>query len=525
MQQLPWAEGELDPPAAPAPEPLPWPDDPVAALDEWSREVLRVPAGHPLAGQPLVLPPFALDFIRDALTHRESLLCIGRKNAKSAVIAVYLLARLAGPLRVRGWRGGVVSVNREKAGELKEQMLAISEASLLAGLEFRRSPAPGRVLSPTGTLDILSADRSAGHAAGFDDAVVDELGLLAERDRQLVNGMKSSVSSRNGRFIALSIMGDAPFTREMVELRDDPAVAVHLYEAPGRCRLDDESAWHAANPGIRAGIKSLEYMRDRSRIAAANPLDAADFRAHDLNQPLDPSRETVCMPDQWEECVVAELPPRDGRCFVGFDLGGSSSMTAAVAVWQSGRVEQWAAFPVGEHAADDPTGLVSRGQRDGVGRLYVRMHEAGELRVVDGRLVNVGEFLIMVADALEGERVVKAGADRYRRAEAEQALAGAGVTWPLVWRGQGASATADGSYDVRAFRRWLLERRLRVLETLLWAVAISESSVVYDKLGNPALEKSRARGRIDVLSAGVIAVGLAELDRSRRPSRYRSALL
>ena len=518
-------EGDLDAPPPPEPEQLPWPDDPVLALADWARHVLRVPPGHPTAGAPLHLPDFALTFIGDALTHRESLLCIGRKNAKSAVIAVYLLARLAGPLRVNGWRGGVVSVTREKAGELKQQMVDIAECSGLLGLEFRRSPAPGRVLSPSGTLDILSADRSAGHASGFDDAVVDELGLLKERDRQLVNGMKSAISARDGRFIALSIMGDAPFTREMVDMQGDPSVAVHLYAAPRNARLDDEAAWHAANPGIKAGIKSIGYMRDRSRVAARNPLDAADFRAHDLNQPLDPARETICTPEEWDRCVVERLPERDGRVYVGFDLGGSSSMTAAVAVWQSGRVESWAAFPRGEAAGDDPTGLRARGQRDGVGGLYLRMHDAGELTVLDGRLVNVGEFLTMVDDALAGERIVRAGADRYRRAEAEQAIQSAGLSWPLVWRGQGASATADGSHDVRAFRRWLLERRFALLESLLWEVAISESSVVYDKLANPALEKARARGRIDVLSAGVIAAGLAELDRARKRTRYRSAAL
>ena len=81
-------------------------------------------------------------------------------------------------------------------------------------------------------MDILSADKSSGHAAGFDDAIVDELGLFAERDRALVSGMRSSTSAKDGRFIALSILGDAPFTRELVDRADDPAVALHLYRAP-----------------------------------------------------------------------------------------------------------------------------------------------------------------------------------------------------------------------------------------------------------------------------------------------------
>ncbi len=144
-------------------------------------------------------------------------------------------------------------------------MEAIASASALDGLVFRRSPAPGRVESPTGSVDILSTDKSAGHASGLDDAIIDESGLFQERDRALVNGMRSSTSAEDGRFIALSIQGDAPFTKELIDRADDPAVALHLYRGPDGCPLDDPAAWSAANPGIAAGIKSLGYMRDEAR--------------------------------------------------------------------------------------------------------------------------------------------------------------------------------------------------------------------------------------------------------------------
>ena len=38
--------------------------DPVGALAAWARETLIVPPGHPLAGEPMALPPFAEDFLR-----------------------------------------------------------------------------------------------------------------------------------------------------------------------------------------------------------------------------------------------------------------------------------------------------------------------------------------------------------------------------------------------------------------------------------------------------------------------------
>ena len=495
---------------------LPWPRDPAGALAAWCRDVLKVPAGHARAGEPMTLPDYGVAFLADALVHRESFLCIGRKNAKSAIVAAYLLARLVGPLRTAGYRAGVCSVNREKAGELKTQMEQIAEASGLDGLVWKRSPAPGRVESSTGAVDVLCADRSAGHASGFDDAIVDELGLFQEKDRALVNGMRSSTSAKDGRFIALSIQGDAPFTKELIERADDPAVAVHLYRSPEGCTLDDPEAWAAANPGIAAGIKSSRYMEDEARRVLLTPADQGSFRAFDLNQPQAPGREMVCQVTDWQ--ALPAPAERSGACVVGFDIGESASMSGFVACWpDTGRMEVFGAF------ADTPS-LAERGMADGAGNLYVQMHDRGELRTYSGRVVPPGEFLKDCAARLAGVQVLAAGADRFRRDAVMTALDAAGIRWPMAWRGQGASATADGSSDVRAFQTWVLTGRLRPVESLVMASAIKESAIYRDRLGNPALHKARTRGRIDALSAGVIAVGLAERQRPQRAGwRYLGA--
>ena len=67
-------------------------------LAEWARTTLKVPPGHPAAGEPLELPEFGIRFLADAMGANESLLSVARKNAKSAVIAVYLLWQLVGPV-------------------------------------------------------------------------------------------------------------------------------------------------------------------------------------------------------------------------------------------------------------------------------------------------------------------------------------------------------------------------------------------------------------------------------------------
>ena len=65
------------------------------AVVEWAAGKLRVPTGHPRSGEPFNLADLQIAIIDDVLTHRETLACMARKNAKSATIAVLALAHLA----------------------------------------------------------------------------------------------------------------------------------------------------------------------------------------------------------------------------------------------------------------------------------------------------------------------------------------------------------------------------------------------------------------------------------------------
>ena len=57
--------------------------DPVGELAKWSRESLIVPVGHPLAGEPMEIPGFAVDWLRASWGAHESAFSSSRKNAKS----------------------------------------------------------------------------------------------------------------------------------------------------------------------------------------------------------------------------------------------------------------------------------------------------------------------------------------------------------------------------------------------------------------------------------------------------------
>ena len=304
--------------------------DPVGALSRWAREHLIVPAGHPLSGGPMALPEFAERWMRETWDAYEAAISAARKNSKSAICAVEALGFLVGPLRRPGWRGAIASVSKEKAGELRKQVADIAEASHLDGLRIRRSPYPGVIESSTGSLDTLSADRLAGHSAGYDRVWIDECGVFPLRARDLLAGLRSSVSARNGKIRHISIRGDSELFGEIL---DNPAVPSHIYAAPDDCDIGDEAAWKAANPGLGT-VKSIQYMRNEVERIHGVASDIPAFRALDLNQEISPTREMICTPDDLRECFSDEVTFR-GPCYLGIDIGEAGSGTSACAFFSS----------------------------------------------------------------------------------------------------------------------------------------------------------------------------------------------
>ena len=488
------------------------PDDPVGALAEWAASTLKVPPGHPLAGQPMALPPFAVDFLQEGWGAHESALTMGRKNAKSAICAVLALGYLVGPLRTAGWRGAIASVSKEKASELRNQVAAIVESSGLEDdVRIRRAPYPGKIESASGTLEVLSSDRTAGHSSSFDLVIVDETGLMPERARELLAGLRSSVSAKGGRVVHISVRGDSPLFAEVLA---NPETVTRIYAAPDGCAIDDESAWAAANPGLGT-IKQRGYMASEVMRVRGAPSDEPSFRAFDLNLALSPTREMICSPDDLRQCFTDDPPPRQGAAYLGFDFGEAVSSTAAVAIWPAtGRLETWMAF-------GDVPDLTARGRRDSAP--YAQMEARGELTTHRGRIVRPDVFLADLQADLAGCRVQAAAADSYKDSEVADFMDRATVRWPIAFRRVGAGK--DGGRDVRAFQRLVMQRKLVMADNLSLATAISKSTLRRDGNGNPGLDRSTGRGRIDVLSAAVIACGLAEsaFDRPRR-RRLRSVL-
>ena len=159
-----------------------------------------------------------------------------------------------------------------------------------------------------------------------------------------------------------------------------------------------------------------------------------------------------------------------------------------------------------------------------MGRLYVDLAERGELLTTPGRTVPPADVLRWALTTW-GRPAVVVG-DRYKQSEMEQAAADAGLTCPLVWRGQGFR---DGAEDVRRFRGAVLGGRVSAPVSLLLRAQLSVATTVSDVAGNEKLSRAaqggrRVRARDDAVAASILAVAEGERRGRSRPRRARWAL-
>lgn len=487
-------------------------------------EGLKIPEG-PRAGEKLRLADFQRRFVAGALDPENMVAClsIARGNAKTALSSGLALATLMGltdkqPRReilfaarnrdqakiafnfLCGFVDGLPKRQREKFTIRRGARLEVEYAGNGGGLA-RCIAADGRsVLGGAPVMAILDERAAWEH----------------DRGDALENGILSGLGKRGGK--ALIISTSAPDDLNAFSKWLDnppPQTFVQQHRPPEGLPADDLDSLLIANPGAQEGIgASVEWLQAQARRAIARGGSAlASFRNLNRNERVSTEvRDVLLSTDAWLAVEAGEVPPREGACVVGVDLGGSASMTAAAYFWPaSGRLEVKGWFP-------SKPSLLDRGQADGVSGRYLEMHERGELSLLGDLTVPIPAWLGEVMAHVEGEPVLCLTADRYKQSELAEAAEKAGVNVPIVWRGQGFR---DGAEDVSRFQRACFDGFVSSAPSLLMRSALADSVVVRDVAGNGKLAKGRSGGRIDAAAAAILAVaeGMRRTARPQRPAR------
>ena len=254
--------------------------------------------------------------------------------------------------------------------------------------------------------------------------------------------------------------------------------------------------------------KRLLVERDAARLDSRLKARFLSFR---LNRPSGDESEVLLTVGDWERVTAREVPEREGRPFVGVDLGGGRAWSAAVAVWGNGRVEARSVAP----GIPD---LDEQERRDRVpAGTYSKLYDMGQLEIAEGLRVQPPAALWDMIRTAWGKPLVVV-LDRFRLAEFEDAVKRGARLEPRV------SRWSEAAFDIRALRQMALDGPMAVDagSQALLATSLSQAMVKSDDQGNVRLVKkgNNNTSRDDVAQGLVLAAGA--LARKPKPSRVRS---
>ena len=471
-------------------------------------ESLTVTQGYRV-GESFALFPWERRFLRGVFrtNQGDAALSVARGAGKTTLISTIGAAALTGPLAQARGETVIVGPSLNQARISFDHIKHFLSDALRDRGRFRVWDSTAHSLledRQTGAiLKCQSCEPKRLHGLAPSLLILDEPAQWAPNIRAEAYGVLQTSRGKieGSRLIALGtkpLEGTEHFFNDLLKV----ATYSQIHAAGKEDNPFIRKTWEKACPSLKGGgMPALmkEYREEAAR-AKKNPAALASFKALRLNlgtRPVD--MNAIIDVDTWRE---AEGDVAAGRAYVlGLDLSDGAAMSAAAAYsLDSGRLDGFAAFP-------STPGLKERGLKDGVGPLYVKCQERGELIVTDGRAVDVPA---MLRECLRRwGRPVAIVADRYREKDLRQALDGAKFPQAvLVLRGQGFK---DGAEDVRQFRRAVLDGKVFPVESLLLRAAFGEAVTISDPAGNEKQAKGsqggrRSRARDDAASAAVLAV-------------------
>jgi phage terminase large subunit-like protein len=491
-------------------------------------ESLTVTEG-PRAGKPVRLAPFQRSWVKKSLAKKTQIgiLSVARGGGKSTLSAGLALGHLVGAWGAEPRRQIIIAARSKDQARIAWQHAASFTETLPEELReritLRRSPKLELEYEANDGPHVLTAIAAdARTALGLTPSLViaDERAAWPEgRGDDLEQSLVTSLDKRDGRLLMISTSApndQHPFSRWI----DNPPRGAHVAEfrpAPG-LPADDRESLKLANPGSTFGVgpklSALEASAQRALDQGGHALNS--FRLFNRNERIQAeTRDLLLTTDEWLNVETDQPPPRSGPCVIGCDMGGSASMSAAAFYWwQTGRLEVLGCFP------GEPS-LLNRGQADGVGSRYTEMHDRGELITLGDKTVPISDFMAHVMHRVQGEEISTLLADRYKAAELSEGINAAGVRVPVTWRGFGFK---DGGEDVERFRRAVYDGDVHCAPSLLMRSALADAVCMRDPSNNAKLVKARSSGRIDAVSAAVLAVAEGARQRARSHLKPREPI-
>lgn len=481
---------------------------------------LVVPEG-PLVGKPLKLDIFQQVFILAVFDNPHgtnvAFLSMGRRNSKTFVIAVIILAFLIGPLAGKNETYASAAQSRDQAGlvfKLMEKMVALSP-DITPYLQV--TPSGKRIQSVmTGSeFYAMSADAKTGLGRPLKLVIYDEAGQVRGAASDYISMLETSQGNYDDALF-IGISTQSPSDLDWLSIQIDDAVrnqpkdtVAHVYEPgnalgmegkkPSEVDFTDESLWIYSNPGL-GKFRSRKDLKKQTERAQRIPANEAGVRNLNFNQRVAQVGLWLA-PRAWRDCgAPIDIGVfRRNRVVLGMDLSERTDLTATVAAAEEEGIVHLLPFVF---CPED--GIEERSRRDRT--TYDDWVRDGFLIALAGPVVDYKQIIQYLDQELpemdiHPEQIIF---DRYRienfKARAEEENWATDVEW--VEQGQGYAKMPPLLED---FEGLLLTQRIRHGNHPLLTMAAANAIAVKNPTGEKKLDKSKSTTRIDPLVAAVMA--------------------
>ena len=460
------------------------------------------------------LEPFQARFMKAALAPGVHLACLStpRGNGKSR-LAAYLVERLltpGDPLFQAGTESVLCSGSIEQARIVHR--FARAELEQIGGYRFLDSAtrvAITHVKSNTRLRVIGSNGKTAMGLVGCPWAIADEPGSWEVNGGQLLHDAIETAKGKPGSPLRSLYIGTlAPsvsgWWHGLVNSKSGQGRAITCLQGRPE-RWDQWREIARVNPLVRVSSEFRKQLRGELAAAQADSRLKARFLSYRLNLPSADESTMLLTTDDFERLAARPVAAPDGRPIVAIDLGSGRAWSAAIAIWESGRVECLAVAPgIPDIAAQERRDQVPAGT-------YSALVASGKLRLADGLRVQppAALYRAVVEEWGQPELVI---CDRFRINELSDVVSGTQVI-PRV------SRWSESGDDIRALRRLVKDGPLSLEpeSRALLAASLSVAMVKSDDGGNVRMVKrgTNNSSRDDVAAAFVLGAGIYQRSRSQ----------
>jgi phage terminase large subunit-like protein len=483
-------------------------------------ETLRLPDGTN-AGKPFILRPWMKDIIYEVYGPvrqvgnrwvrlvREALLSLGRKNAKTTLVAGLCLCHLCGPEAVKNGQLYSLSIDREQAGILFNYAAAMVYADEELSERLNVTESRKKIIDPVSgsVYTVLSGEKKGKMGKSSSFIAFDELAEFGA-DRALYDALVTSTGAHESPLIwdfSTQSPDDKALFSQLVDYGkkvnageiNDPTFKSFIYEVPQELDAWDEENWYLANPAL-GDFRSLEEMRLMAEKAKIMPSAEASFRNLYLNQRIDSSNPFIT-PTAWKACSDSPDSEIFHRVpvYAGLDLSSKNDLTALVLV----AGDENGIFHVKPFFWTPKDALSEREKRDRAP--YLMWVDQGFLNAVPGRVIEYRYVAQMIGELHAEYGLMAVKFDRWKIEYMGIAMREEGIEYYVYGHGEGCDWHEDsGKPEPEGIRFVPHGQGFKDMDP---AVEVIEDQVVQKKLhhgGHPVLTMCVSNARIQSNPAG-----------------------